>query len=105
MPRLRFCCFFLNFFFFLPVFVVFFFFFFFFFFPPGWFPRSRRGPPCPALGRHGEMPLPGGRVVLVLGFVLLTALVAAVRGLPVSRQRGGPRERSSKLAEVSGERG
>lgn len=47
------------------------------------------------------MPLPGGRVVLVLGFVLLTALVAAVRGLPVSRQRGGPRERSSKLAEVS----
>ena len=70
-----------------------------------WFPRSRRGPPCPALGRHGEMPLPGGRVVLVLGFVLLTALVAAVRGLPVSRQRGGPRERSSKLAEVSGERG
>lgn len=46
MPRLRFCCFFLNFFFFLPVFVLFFFFFFFFFLPVGF--------PAPAEGRRAR---------------------------------------------------
>lgn len=47
------------------------------------------------------MPLMRGKVVLVLGFVFLTTFLAAVRGLPVRRQRSGsPRERSSKLAEV-----
>lgn len=47
------------------------------------------------------MPLLRGKVVLVLGFVFLTTFLAAVRGLPVRRQRSGsPRERSSKLAEV-----
>lgn len=52
------------------------------------------------------MPLVRGKVVLLLGFVFLTTLLAAVRGLPVRRQRGSsPRERSPKLAEVRGRRG
>ena len=47
------------------------------------------------------MPLVRGKVVLVLGCVLLTACLAAVRGLPVRTQRGSsPKERSPRLAEV-----
>lgn len=47
------------------------------------------------------MPLIRGKVVLILGFVFLTTFLAAVRGLPVRKQRGNsPKERSSKLAEV-----
>lgn len=48
--------------------------------------------------------LPGG-AGLLLGVVLLTALLAEGRGLPLRKQRG-PRPRShAKLAEVSGGRG
>lgn len=47
------------------------------------------------------MPLIRGKVVLILGFVFLTTFLAAVRGLPVRKQRSNnPKERSSKLAEV-----
>lgn len=47
------------------------------------------------------MPLIRGKVVLILGFVFLTTFLAAVRGLPVKKQRSNsPKERSSKLAEV-----
>lgn len=47
------------------------------------------------------MPLIRGKVLLILGFVFLTTLLAAVRGLPVRKQRShSPKERSSKLAEV-----
>lgn len=47
------------------------------------------------------MPLMRGKVVLILGFVFLTTFLAAVRGLPVRKQRSNsPKERSSKLAEV-----
>ncbi|XP_019407625.1 PREDICTED: isthmin-2 isoform X1 [Crocodylus porosus] len=44
-----------------------------------------------------------GKAGLVLGLVLLAALLAAARGLPLRRARGGAsaKERSSKLAEVS----
>lgn len=87
---------------------------FFFFFP---FPekgRPRRRPAVPGGVRAepepepepGGMPLVRGKVVLLLGFVFLTTLLAALRGLPVRRQRGSsPRERSPKLAEVRGRRG
>lgn len=85
---------------------------FFFFFP---FPekgRLRRRPAVPGGVRAepepepGGMPLVRGKVVLLLGFVFLTTLLAALRGLPVRRQRGSsPRERSPKLAEVRGRRG
>ncbi|XP_051477945.1 isthmin-2 isoform X3 [Apus apus] len=48
------------------------------------------------------MPLIRGKVVLILGFVFLTTFLASVRGLPVRKQRSNsPKERSSKLAEVS----
>ncbi|XP_023804018.1 isthmin-2 [Cyanistes caeruleus] len=49
------------------------------------------------------MPLIRGKIVLILGFVFLTTFLAAVRGLPVrGKQRSNtPKERSSKLAEVS----
>lgn len=47
------------------------------------------------------MPVIRGKVVLILGFVFLTTFLAAVRGLPVRKQRSNsPKERSSKLAEV-----
>lgn len=47
------------------------------------------------------MPVMRGRVALILGFVVLTTFLAAVRGLPVRKQRSNsPKERSSKLEEV-----
>lgn len=48
-----------------------------------------------------------GKAGLVLGLVLLAALLAAARGLPLRRARGGAsaKERSSKLAEVGELRG
>ncbi|XP_026507346.1 isthmin-2 [Terrapene carolina triunguis] len=43
-----------------------------------------------------------GKVVLILGFVFLTTLLAVVRGLPLRKQRtSSPRERGHKLMEVS----
>ncbi|XP_006116051.2 isthmin-2 isoform X1 [Pelodiscus sinensis] len=43
-----------------------------------------------------------GKVVLILGFVFLTTLLAVVRGLPVRKQRtNSSKERNHKLVEVS----
>ncbi|XP_030414887.1 isthmin-2 [Gopherus evgoodei] len=43
-----------------------------------------------------------GKVVLILGFVFLTTLLAEVRGLPLRKQRtSSPREQGHKLMEVS----
>lgn len=48
------------------------------------------------------MPQVGGKVVLMLSVVCLTAFLAAVRGLPLRKQRGSsPKERNYKLVEVS----
>ncbi|XP_067388639.1 isthmin-2 [Emydura macquarii macquarii] len=48
--------------------------------------------------------MPGirGKVVLILGFLFLTTLLAVVRGLPVRKQgTSSPRERNHKLVEIS----